>query len=225
MKRRRTGLMWSIVIAVILIGAFALWFTLSSGAIKNSEEFTAPVLHFAFVCKDDNYAYFIRMDTSKRMVYVIRFPQYSFNPLTNRALDVTNPLEVFNFAENLIDFTSNKRYYAVLSKEQISKFSKEVLNHQEENFEKLLRAISERKSKVFDFLFFKRWVSTFKPETTFTPAALAKLFYELQRNAMRFYYPEAITEKPLQIVVDGKTYQRVYLDANSVQFIRDDIKK
>jgi len=224
-KRKRTGLMWSIVIAVILVGAFVLWFTVSSGAIKNSEEFTASVLHFAFVCKDDNYAYFIRMDVSKRMVYVIRFPQYSFNPMTNRALDVTNPLEVFNFAENLIDFTSNKRYYAVVSKEQIDKFSKEVLHRQEENFEKLLRAISERKSKAFDFLLFKKWVSIFKPETTLTPAALAKLLYEVQRNAMRFYYPEAVTEKPLQILVDGKTYQRVYLDVKSVQFIRDDIKK
>lgn len=211
--------------AVIAAGSFGLWFLLSSNAIKNSEEFLSETVHFAFVCKDDNVAYFIRVDTTKRMIYILRFPQYSFNPLTNRSLDVQNPLEVFSFSEAMIESTSNRRYYAVVSKEQISKFSKQVLGQEEDNFENLLKKLSNRNSKTFDYLFFKQWVSALKPETTFTPAGLAKLMYELQRNASRYYYPESITDKPIQIVVDGKTYQRVYLDANSIQSIRDDIKK
>ncbi len=225
MKRRRSGLLWFLLVAVIVVTGFSLWFLLSSNAIKNSEEFRAETVHFAFVCKDDNVAYFVRVDTNKRMIYILRFPQYSFNPLTNRVLDVQNPLEVFSFAEAMIESTSSKRYYAVVSKEQLSKFSKEVVGQKEDNFENLLKKLSNRNPKAFDYLSFKRWILALKPETTFTPASLAKLMYELQRNALRYYYPEAITDKPIQIVVDGKTYQRVYLDANSIQSIRDDIKK
>lgn len=225
MKRRRSNLVWFLLIAVIVVAGFGLWFWLSSNSIKNSEEFVSTNVHFAFVCKDENVAYFIRVDTTKRMIYVLRFPQYSFNPLTNRALDVQNPLEVFSFSEAMIESSSNKRFYAVVNKEQISKFSKEVLRQEESNFENLLKKLANRNSKTFDYLFFKHWVSILKPETTLTSAGLAKLMYELQRNAVRYYYPEAVADKPLEIVVDGKTYQRVYLDVNSIQFIKDDIKK
>ncbi len=225
MKRRRSNLVWFLSIAIVVAAGFGLWFWLSSNAIKNSEEFVAATVHFAFVCKDENFAYFIRVDTTKRMIYVLRFPQYSFNPLTNRSLDVKNPLEVFSFAESMIESSSNKRYYAVVNKDQISKFSKEVVGQEESNFENLLKKLANRNSKVLDHLFFKHWVSILKPETTFTPGSLAKLMYELQRNAVRYYYPEAITSRPLEIIVDGKTYQRVYLDTNSIKFIKDDIKK
>ncbi|HOJ87493.1 MAG TPA: hypothetical protein PLD34_00725 [Pseudothermotoga sp.] len=225
MKRRRSGLVWVLLVVAISVGGFGLWFWLSSNAVKRSEEFTSPIVHFAFVCKDDNLAYFIRVDTNKRMIYVLRFPQHSFNPLTNRALDVQNPLEVFNFAETMIESTSNKRFYAVVSAEQISKLAKEIVGQQENNFENLLKKLANRNPKAFDYLSLNRWVSVLKPETTFTAAGLAKLMYELRRNALRYYYPEAITDKPIQIVVDGKTYQRVYLDANSIQSIKDDIRK
>lgn len=225
MRKRRSGLVWILLVVVIAVGGFGLWFWLSSSTIKKSEEFTTATVHFAFVCKDENLAYFIRVDTTKRMIYVLRFPQYSFNPLTNRALDVQNPLEVFSFSESMIESSSNKRYYAVVSKEQISKFSKEIVGQEESNFENLLKRLANRTPKAFDYLFFRHWISTLKPETTFTPAALAKLMYELQRNAVRYYYPEAVTNKPIEIITDGKKYQRVYLDANSIQSIKDDIKK
>jgi len=137
-KKRRTGLFWILLGIVFAAVGFGLWFFLSLYSLKKSAEFASPVVHYAFILKDQQKAYFIRVDLSKRMMYVIELPQYAFNPLNNRSLDVQNPLEVFSFAESMIEFSSSFRYYAVVDSEQIKKFAKSLLGNGVESFENLL---------------------------------------------------------------------------------------
>ncbi|AJC74646.1 hypothetical protein AJ81_02070 [Pseudothermotoga hypogea DSM 11164 = NBRC 106472] len=224
-KKRRTGLFW-VLLAVLIAGAgFGLWFFLSLNSLKGSAEFTSPVVHYAFILKDQQKAYFIRVDLSKRMIYVIELPQYAFNPLNNRLLDVQNPLEVFSFAESMIELSSSFRYYAVVDSEQIKRFSKALLGNGAESFENLLRNLAVRKSNPFDHVLTRKWLGEFRNENTMTVAALYKLVYESGRNALRFYTVKGVLEKPLTIIVDGKKYQRLYLNVESIEAIKQDMRR
>jgi len=224
-KKRRTGLFWILLGIVFAAAGFGLWFFLSLNSLKRSAEFASPVVHYAFILKDQQKAYFIRVDLSKRMMYVIELFQYAFNPLNNRSLDVQNPLEVFSFAESMIEFSSSFRYYALVDSEQIKKFAKSLLGNGVESFENLLRSLAVRKPNPFDHVLVQRWLKELKNENTMSVAALYKLVYEFGRNALRFYTVKGALEKPLTITVDGKKYQRLYLDVDSIEAIKQDMRR
>ncbi|HBT38624.1 MAG: Uncharacterized protein XD58_0122 [Thermotoga sp. 50_1627] len=224
-KKRKSGLFW-VLLAVLIAGAgFGLWLFLSLNSLKGSAEFASPVVHYAFILKDQQKAYFVRVDLGKRMIYVIELPQYAFNPLNNRMLDVQNPLEVFSFAESMIEFSSSFRYYAVVDSEQIKRFAKILLGNGAESFENLLRSLAVRKAGLFDHVLVRKWLKEFSNENTMTAAALYKIMYESTRNALRFYTVKGTLEGPLTITVDGKRYQRLYLDAESIEAIRQDMRR
>ncbi|MEN3007515.1 hypothetical protein [Pseudothermotoga sp.] len=224
-KRRKTGLFWMILGIILAMAVFGSWFLLSLNNLRKSPEFSSPVVHYVFILKDQQKAYFIRVDNGKRMMYVIELPQYAFNPLNNRSLDVQNPLDVFSFAESMIEFSSSFRYYAVVDSEQIKKLAKGLLGNGIESFENFLKSLSVRKSKFFDHLLVRSWLKALKNENTMSVAALYKLIYESNRNALRFYTVSGMLEKPLIITVDGKKYQRLYLDAKSIEAIKQDMRR
>lgn len=224
-KRRKTGLFWVMLGVVFVVIGFGLWFLLSLNRLRKSPEFASPVVHYVFILKDQQKAYFMRVDNGKRMMYVIELPQYAFNPLNNRSLDVQNPLDVFSFAEAMIELTSSFRYYAVVDSEQIRKLAKNLLGDGVESFENFLRSLAVRKGKFFDHLLVQRWLRTLRNENTMSTAALYKLIYESNRNALRFYTVSGMLEKPLTITVDGKKYQRLYLDVKSIEAVRQDIRR
>lgn len=224
-KRKRTGLFW-VVLALILAGVgFGLWFFLSLNSLKRSPEFTSTVVHYAFILKDQQKAYFIRIDTGKRMMYVIELPQYAFNPLNNRFLDVQNPLDVFSFAESMIELSSSFRYYAMADSEQIKRLAKSLLGNGVESFENFMKSLAVRKANPFDHVLVGKWLKELKNENTMTVAAFYKLIYESSRNALRFYTVKGILEKPLTITVDGKKYQRLYLDTKSIEALKEDMRR
>lgn len=224
-KRRKTGLFWVMLGVIFVVIGFGLWFLLSLNRLRKSPEFASPVVHYVFILKDQQKAYFVRVDNGKRMMYVIELPQYAFNPLNNRSLDVQNPLDVFSFAEAMIELTSSFRYYAVVDSEQIRKLAKNLLGDGVESFENFLRSLAVRKGKFFDHLLVQGWLRTLRNENTMSTAALYKLIYESNRNALRFYTVSGILEKPLTITVDGKKYQRLYLDVKSIEAVRQDIRR
>lgn len=224
-KRRKTGLFWAILGVIFAVMGFGLWFLLSLNNLRKSPEFVSPVIHYVFILKDQQKAYFIRVDNSKRMMYVIELPQYAFNPLNNRSLDVQNPLDVFSFAEAMIELPSSFRYYAVIDSEQIKKLAKSLLGNGIESFENFLKSLAVRKSKFFDHLLVRGWLRTLRNENTMSVAALYKLIYESNRNALRFYTVSGILEKPLTVTVDGKKYQRLYLDVKSIEAVKQDIRR
>lgn len=224
-KRRKTGLFWVMLGVIFVVIGFGLWFLLSLNRLRKSPEFASPVVHYVFILKDQQKAYFMRVDNGKRMMYVIELPQYAFNPLNNRSLDVQNPLDVFSFAEAMIELTSSFRYYAVVDSEQIRKLAKNLLGDGVESFENFLRSLAVRKGKFFDHLLVQGWLRTLRNENTMSTAALYKLIYESNRNALRFYTVSGMLEKPLTITVDGKKYQRLYLDVKSIEAVRQDIRR
>lgn len=224
-KRRKTGLFWVMLGVIFVVIGFGLWFLLSLNRLRKSPEFASPVVHYVFILKDQQKAYFVRVDNGKRMMYVIELPQYAFNPLNNRSLDVQNPLDVFSFAEAMIELTSSFRYYAVVDSEQIRKLAKNLLGNGVESFENFLRSLAVRKGKFFDHLLVQGWLRTLRNENTMSTAALYKLIYESNRNALRFYTVSGMLEKPLTITVDGKKYQRLYLDVKSIEAVRQDIRR
>lgn len=224
-KRRKTGLFWVMLGVIFVVIGFGLWFLLSLNRLRKSPEFASPVVHYVFILKDQQKAYFVRVDNGKRMMYVIELPQYAFNPLNNRSLDVQNPLDVFSFAEAMIELTSSFRYYAVVDSEQIRKLAKNLLGDGVESFENFLRSLAVRKGKFFDHLLVQGWLRTLRNENTMSTAALYKLIYESNRNALRFYTVSGMLEKPLTITVDGKKYQRLYLDVKSIEAVRQDIRR
>lgn len=224
-KRRKTGLFWVMLGVIFVVIGFGLWFLLSLNRLRKSPEFASPVVHYVFILKDQQKAYFMRVDNGKRMMYVIELPQYAFNPLNNRSLDVQNPLDVFSFAEAMIELTSSFRYYAVVDSEQIRKLAKNLLGNGVESFENFLRSLAVRKGKFFDHLLVQGWLRTLRNENTMSTAALYKLIYESNRNALRFYTVSGMLEKPLTITVDGKKYQRLYLDVKSIEAVRQDIRR
>lgn len=224
-KRRKTGLFWVMLGVIFAVIGFGLWFLFSLNNLRKSSEFASPVVHYVFILKDQQKAYFMRIDNGKRMIYVIELPQYAFNPLNNRFLDVQNPLDVFSFTEAMIELPSSFRYYAVVDLEQIKKLAKSLLGNGVESFENFLRNLAVRKSKFFDHLLVQGWLRTLRNENTMSIAALYKLIHESNRNALRFYTVSGILEKPLTITVDGKKYQRLYLDTKSIEAVRQDIRR
>ncbi len=224
-KKRKTGLFWVLLALIFVAAGFGLWFVLSLNSLKRSPEFASPIVHYVFILKDQQKAYFIRVDTTKKMLYVIELPQYAFNPLNNRSLDVQNPLEVFSFTESMVEFSSSFRYYAIVDSQQIKKLARYILGNGVESFENFLRSLSVRKGKIFDHVLVGQWLKEIKNEKTLTAAAFYKLIYEASRNALRFYSVKGSFEKPLTITVDGKKFQRLYLDVQTIQAIKEDMRR
>ncbi len=224
-RKRRTTLFWIIFVVILAAAGFGVWLLLTNLSLKRSPEFASQVLHYVFVNKDKDTAHFIRMDISKRMVYILSLKQHSFDPLNNRAMDLSNPLDVFSFVERMLDISTTQRFYASMSDKQLKAFMSSFLRNGETDFEVFLKNLANKKSNIFETIFLGKQLSYLRPESNFTKAALAKFVYELQRNALRFYTLTTTTDKPVRITVDGRQFERIYLDLQSIQTIKQDIRR
>ncbi len=224
-RKRRTGLFWTILAVFLALGGIAIWLLLTDTAIRRSPEFASQILHYVFVNKEKEVGYFIRIDTSKRMIYIISLKQHSFDPVNNRAVDLSNPLDVFSFVEKMLDISTNQRFYASLTDKQMKDFMNLFVRNGHTDFGVFLGNLAQKKSNIFDNVLLGRRLSVLRPESNFTKAALAKFVYEFQRNALRPYNLVATIDKPIRITVDGRQYERIYLDLKSIETIKQDIKR
>ncbi|AEH50666.1 hypothetical protein [Pseudothermotoga thermarum] len=225
MKRRKTALFWIILAAALAFAGFAGWILLSNMFLKNSPEFTSSVLHYAFVNKEKGVAYFVRIDTTKRMVYIVTLKQHYFDPVNSRALDLSNPLDVFSFVERMFDISSSQRFFASLTDKQLKEFMNSFFKNGSNDFPVFLTNLASKKAGIFDNMLLGRRLNVLRPESNFTKASLAKFVYELRRNALRFYTLTTVIDKPVRIYVDGRQYERIYLDPKSIELIREDLRR
>lgn len=223
-KRSRKGI-WITVAVIAVLGGVALWYWFGYQSIVNSSEFKSETVHIAFVEKERGIVHFLRIDTTKRMIYSVKLPEFAFDSELNRGMDIENPMDVLSFVEEMLGLSSGYRAYAVVTDQQLAELSEKVLGSAEQDFENFLRLLARRDAKLTDYFTFKEWVNILKPESNMTPSYLAKLIIEARRSAIRFYEPKTITEKPIKITVQGRTYERIYLDEDSVNSVKNDVNR
>ncbi|MCD6102718.1 MAG: hypothetical protein J7J68_01945, partial [Thermotogaceae bacterium] len=223
-KRSRKGI-WITVAVIAVLGGVALWYWFGYQSIVNSSEFKSETVHIAFVEKERGIVHFLRIDTAKRMIYSVKLPEFAFDSELNRGMNIENPMDVLSFVEEMLGLSSGYRAYAVVTDQQLAELSEKVLGSAEQDFENFLSSLARRDAKLTDYFTFKKWVNILKPESNMTPSYLAKLIIEARRSAIRFYEPKTITEKPIKITVQGRTYERIYLDEDSVNSVKNDVNR
>jgi len=223
-KRSRKGI-WIAVAIIAVLGGVAIWYWFGYQSIVNSSEFKSEAVHIAFIKKERGIVHFLRIDTAKRMIYSLKLPEFAFDSELNRGMNIENPMDVLSFVEEMLGISSSYRTYAVITDQQLAELSEKVLGRVEQDFDSFLSALARRDGGFTDYFAFKKWASILKPESNITPGYLAKLIIEARKSAIRFYEPKTITEKPIKITVQGRTYERIYLNEDSVNSVKNDVNR
>ncbi|QTA37102.1 hypothetical protein JYK00_04930 [Thermosipho ferrireducens] len=221
-KRKDTKGLWivlAIVIAGILIGAgvFKVY------SVKNSPEFNASFIsHYLLVNKD--IGYFIRIDGDKRVVYIVKIKEYTYDPTTNHSIDINSPLSALNLLQSLLDIQSSYNYYVILNDTGFNTLT-DSLNISTNNLNDFFRILSKRGLKYTDYFKFNGIIKALRPDTTLTAPALAKLLYAFRNYNIRNYDLPTLTEKPVKITVGQKTYERIYIDVEAIDSLKNAFRR
>lgn len=231
-SRRKSHLgLWItlIVIAVIIVFGLFFWKIYS---IKNSPEFNLSSISVYFLINKEPFGdsetqeagYFIIVDGSRRSAYVIKVKNHSYNSETKQEISFDNPKLSESLLADMLGIKPIYDYYVIYSKESFDEFVSS-LGLTANNFEDLFNRLSQRGLKIFDYFKLSGVVKKLRPETTLTTEGLAKLLYAFGNYSVRMLDLITMTEKPLEINVLNKTFERLYIDLDKLNQLKEEIRR
>jgi len=218
--------MSSIIIAIVVIIisiAFGGYF-LYLRSFKMSQEYKSSPSHFLFEVKEEGI-YFVRIIDEKRMVYIIHFPRFSFDPVDKTYIESDYPEESLEKVERILNLKAIKSFYASVDKDSIGEFSKMILNTATKDFEDLLVFLSKRNMKIFDILKIHAWLRKLSTDTNLNKYSFYKFLYALSNFGVRYIEVSGITKKPVVIRVEDKVLKRIYLIPEKIKELGEEIAK
>ncbi|MCD6551902.1 hypothetical protein [Thermotoga sp.] len=205
-----------IVIAIVAVGF------LYYRSFLSSPDYKASQVHYLFRVEDESY--FVRIDDTKRMVYIVSFPKESYDPERRESLFSERPLSDLEKIENLLQVKAERAFYSVMSKDEFLKLCHDLLGRQVESFTDFVKELSKRKMRFFDFLFVGSWVKDFG-FNNLNRFSLYKFLEKASSYAIDIFEAPTITKKPVTVKVQGKEYQRLYLDPEKLKVITEEMKR
>ncbi|ABR30101.1 hypothetical protein SU69_01210 [Thermosipho melanesiensis] len=226
MRRRRRrnvfGVWITVLVIVFVLSIFGLFFWKIS-SIKNSPEFGEDVKsQYLFIDKDNNEGYYIVINGSMRTVNVIKLKNHVYNSELKKEINFSSPVLSLEVLKEMFSLDVVYSYYSVLDSVKIVKLS-EKYGKRYENFGELLKYLTTRGLKLFDYFSFDGVLKMLRPETTLTSPSFAKLIDALGRFSVRIKDIPTITEKPLEIKVGNKTLERLYIDLEKLNQLKQEL--
>jgi hypothetical protein len=218
MKRSSKIVLVVVLIAVALTAVLFLYYR----SFLTSSDYRAAEVHYLFRVGDNSY--FVRIDDSKRMVFVVSFPKESFDPERRETIISERPLSDLEKMENLLEVKAERAFYSVMSEEEFLKLCQDLLGKQCESFPDFVKEFSKRKLKFFDFIFVGSWLKKFG-FNNLNRFSLYKFFEKISNYAIDVFEAPTVTEKPIVIEVQGKKYERLYLDSEKLKAISEEMKR
>lgn len=206
--KKRSSIIIAVVVVVISIALGGYFLYLRS--FKMSQEYRNTPSHFLFEVKKGDI-YFVRIDDESRMVHVVRFPRFSFDPVTKSYIESDYPEESLRKVEKLLNLGSNGSFYALVDEESIDDFSKVVLKKEMKDFGSLLKALAKRSMNPLDIFKIHEWLRKLSTDTNLNRYSFYKFLYALSNFGVRYHEAVGITKKPVVVKVEGKTLKRIYL--------------
>lgn len=221
-RRRRYSGVWLAIVLGLIIAIGALFF-LKIYSVKNSEEFDlTKESQYLFINKDKNEAYYVIIDGNRRAINVIKMKNNSYDSKNKIEIDFASPILSLENLSKLFDVKADFSYYVYANSQQISEFAKK-LNVNESGLEEIFNVFVNRGLKLFDYFKLDSALKELRPEITLTKPALAKLLYAFGNFSVRFRTMPTVTEKPLEITVGNKTFERIYIDLEKLEQIKNEI--
>ncbi|PLV57183.1 hypothetical protein [Thermotoga sp. SG1] len=218
MKRSSKILLIVVFVVVAVVAVGFLYYR----SFHSSPDYRAEEIHYLFRVEDESY--FVRIDDAKRMVYVVSFPKESYDPERKESLFSERPLSDLEKIENLLKVKAERVFYSVMSKEEFLKLSQNLFGRQVESFADFVKELSKRKVKFFDFLFVGSWVKNFG-FNNLNRFSLYKFLEKVSSYAIDIFEAPTITKAPVIVKVQGKEYQRLYLDPEKLEVITEEMKR
>jgi len=206
--KKKSSIIIAVVVVVISIALGGYFLYLRS--FKMSQEYKSTPSHFLFEVKKGDI-YFVRINDESRMVHVVRFPHFSFDPVTKSYIESDYPEESLKKIEKLLNLESNGSFYALVDEESIDDFSKVVLKKEMKDFESLLKALAKRSMNPLDVFKIHGWLRKLSTDTNLNRYSFYKFLYALSNFGVRYHEAAGITKKPVVVKVEGKTLKRIYL--------------
>jgi hypothetical protein len=225
-RRRKSATAYVVIFLVVLVAAagFFAWFRINS--IRGSNEFKSERANILFISKaNNNVGYFMSINSTKRVVYVVEIPDKLYNSVTMKNFDVSDPYNALSFVEDLLSLKADYNYYAVLDGEKMNKFTEQLVGMKMNNFYGFLDELSKRGLKFTDYFTLGSIVKPLRPDTNINEQILAKMISSYGSFNIRKYSVPTVTKDPVTITVRDRTFQRLYLDQDGLKMIKDELSK
>ncbi|MBO8160949.1 MAG: hypothetical protein H0Z24_04880 [Thermosipho sp. (in: Bacteria)] len=227
MRRRRknshVGLWISLIIIVLVIISGLVFWKIYS--IKKSAEFDVnSVSQYLFIDPSKELGYYIFIQGDKRSVYVIKVKNHSYNSEIKQEVNFESPLLAESLMADMLGVKSVYNYYVLFNDQSLIEFSN-LLGINSNDFSQILSTLSQRGLKVFDYFKLNSIIKKLRPNTTLTSPALAKLMYSFGVFSIKILDMPTMTEKPLEITVSGKKFERLYIDLEKLGQLKEEIRR
>ncbi|WP_126993121.1 hypothetical protein [Thermosipho globiformans] len=221
-RRRNTGWIWIVLVLVIIAGVVGAFFW-KVYSVKNSEEFNLSyVSQYLFIDKSNEEGFYVIVNGSKRTVNILKIKNHTFDPRKKQEINFSSPILALKILGEMFNVDSSYKYYVVVDSGKIASAAKK-LNINASSFDELFNVLSERGLKIFDFFKLNSILKELRPETTLNAPSIAKLIYSLGNFSVRFKDIPTLTKRPLSITVGDSTFERIYIDTEKIQQLKNDI--
>ncbi|MBT1248473.1 MULTISPECIES: hypothetical protein [unclassified Thermosipho (in: thermotogales)] len=225
MRRRRrnsVGIWITLLIVFVLLAIFGFFFW-KVFTVKNSPEFSGePKTQYLFIDKENSEGYYIVVDKTMRMVNIIKIKNHMYHPEFNKEINFSSPVLSLEILKDMFNTNAVYSYYAILESGRVLELSKKY-GFNSTNFGEFLQSMTSRGLKLFDYFTLDSVMKIFRPETTLTKPAVAKLFDALGKFSVRIRELPTITKSSIKIKVGDKTLERLYIDLEKLNQLKNEI--
>ena len=223
-RRSRKRPMRFVVILVILLAlvAVAVYYTAMMTTIRTSYEFRANRVDYLFYDQTSDNFYLMRFITSSKLGYIIKIPGKGFYIKTSKSLDPNNLEVTLVTIEEFLELSKDASFYAKVDAETL-KFLRQIAGHPG-GFVEVIKSLTTRGIKLMDYLKANFYASRFRMSSNMSGAAFLKLLDRLHNSGIQEFEIRGITKRPVTIVVGDKKYERIYLEDEDVERVRNLLK-